>query len=311
MEPEVSGTESTQETKETPQEQEQKQPLEAQESPADEIQDPGQLEGRPKLKKESSGPPEGSPRWEEIYWKSKEFDRKKEEFEKKAEAEKLLIEHNKKLEEALEKLNSNVEKQTQTLQPKNEQVDADKLQLDTLDKMIADKRKEKKVAAADSDFDRANDLQDEITDLLAQRTEVKTNLTVKETSKTTVQDAEARRFEEAESRFIAENAWCNPQSPEYDPIKYGAAVQIHDDLAKQGILDHNKRFNMVREKIDQYFNTPTAPMAANPINSSAIPKKKDVDLTDEEKRVAVRMFGNMEPNQAIAEYAKQKKLMEV
>ena len=164
------------------------------------------IEGGPK----KNVPPIGSPRWEEVYHKMKEYERKAlaneskmEEYEKKSVEYNALLEHNKQLAEAIDKLSGTLEKGNQV----EDVVGKLTAELDSL-------KAAKKEARTALDFDKADEIDEKILDL---RDKIKDAKLVKPAASTTTSTVTKSADDLAYDAWVTANPWfkSKPKMKQY------------------------------------------------------------------------------------------------
>lgn len=272
----------------------------------DREQDPGFYEGNP-TKQETNQkhePPKGSDRWNEVYAKSKESERKLEALEKKfneqGEGFSELQKHN------AEMMKSFTEQQEETkkTQATNTQTEAK----NKIKELKANRRK----ARSDGDVDLADDYSDQIDelkfDILANNIP-KAPIFDEARLIDNIQQSQAKeKQQQAFDAFNSEATWYSPDSPTHDPDMAAMAVGIESSLVKT-ISDPIVRLTEVKKRVEKRFKVSNPTPYMGPANSTknANGNTEDSGLTSEEKRVASKMFyGYANPEK---EYADQKKVM--
>lgn len=267
--------------------------------------DPGQLEGKPKkdpLIEQNNITPE-SPRFQEVYGKMKEFERKLKENEAKESETKKLIEemrrHNKEL------MNSF----TSTMKDVSSALIEDdvKDEITSIEGKINALKEAKQSALNDLDYAKAESIGEEILDLKLELRELKKEKGNK-TSKTQVDSGDKKIIQQVAEpfvKFIEENKWYTE-----DPIAQGAAIAIDALLVKDPVWNQKpveERLAEVQRRIYARFpeyakNGTKKETKPGGVDMSETQSRRDISvetLTPDEKAIA-KAFGMTE-----AEYAKQ------
>lgn len=229
-------------------------------------------------KEEKPYPPEGSKRWNDIYKKAKDNERKVKQLEADIE---LLREHNKQIAES-RKLES------EAIVKLNEKTNKDR---------IKELRVNMKRAEADGDYEKAVEYESQIDDLksqIEQRADYQKpdNNDKKPVSQTPKYSEETQK---AVEKFTKENPWFDEDSEEYDEIMADAAIMMDSKLVQTWSGTINERFAEVKKKIEERFNYKKNGEGVNKlpnVNSGDNPPslKTGIDLTPDQKRVAHMLF---------------------
>ena len=175
-----------------------------------------QDEPKGKVNPKDTSPPEGSKRWNEVYGKMKEYERKLEDVGKKTQQTDDLIgsmrEHN-------QKLVSSIEKMTEVTQNAADTKTKDSKR-DSLEQVIKETKLKRVEATKALDYDVADDLTDTIGDLRVQLKELDTP--AKETQ------PKGKSLDPIAQKWINENKWFDD-----DPVMRDAAVHYEIEYSQQ------------------------------------------------------------------------------
>lgn len=250
-------------------------------------------------KKQQEGPPEGSPRWNEIYKKAKDGERKTAELEKKIQD--MENEHKKTFSELMNHNKRLMESIKETVPVKRNETPQQ-----VLDKL----REEKKKARADYDYDKALEIQDQIDDLIILVSQSKTEET-KAVAKQTLIEEEVTS---AVSEFSNKNKWFleklpnGKDNPDYDYVKSGAATALERKLLPTWSGSYRSLLREVEKQIESKFSGTPVKVPAVGGDGTEHPVATDrVELTAEQRDVARKMFEG-DPD-AEKRYAEQLKLI--
>jgi len=245
--------------------------------------------------KKGSGPPEGSARWEEIYWKAKEGERAREELQELKEAFKAAGSHNKALEERISKMET-------------------KVVHSSVDSEIAELNREKKKALDDADFDRYDQIRDKIDDLKLAKMAEKFNKPSGDNGKKP--EAQTQDIDDRIAAQVAEQKFYSDNPDLVDTAwKKQAILAIYDDMAKDSkfkTLSMQGRMSELAKRARKEFKveakSPTYQFV-EPASGSPPPAKNAnvVKLNAEERKIARNMFPD-DPN-AEKRYARQKAMI--
>ena len=113
--------------------------------------------------------------------------------------------------------------------------------------------------------------------------------------------------------WVQQNPWANAKKKEYDPIMFGAAVEVEKLLSADpvwGKKDLDERLGEVKKIVEGRFNygKPKAspPSAVEGVGGAMPANGTPVSLTEDEKYVAVRIFPNLDAKDAEKKYLAQK-----
>lgn len=284
-----------------------------------EVLDPGQEEGnKVKTYVDTNHPPEGSKRWNEIYYKSKEYDRQKETIDsakKTEEAFALMRKQNKDLTEALTRSAVATEAQTASTV-----VDPKIAELGKIDEQLVILKEDKEVALKAGNAKAVVEIDEQIlqstTDRAMKEAEIKATPEPLNEDQKIVQ------------RIALATEWLNPKGEKYDVIMESAAIALDNSL-RATIPNTEERLTKVTKEIERRFSykvegteeeettTTTKPTASNISGAfSAQPASikvqgngadKEIVLTPAQEHAAKKMF----PEEAdpIATYKNQLRLM--
>lgn len=165
---------------------------------------------------------------------------------------------------------------------------------------LASLKAAKKAAIAAVDYEKAFELEDQITELVLDMARPKPEEIAKIATTATSQNDANALVEE----FKAETEWFEPigsdgkQNPKYDVAKRGMAIALEQELLPGWKRSYRELLKEVRKRVDDRFTekktvpqTPIAGVAgvtprATPVSASVI------NLTADEKRVVRMMFGD-------------------
>ncbi len=250
-----------------------------------------------KEKDDKEGPPEGSKRWKEIYWKAKEGERAiaerealRLELKHSRELIKEMSEHNKKLAEVLEDLSINNKRSAMD----NE--------INKIEDKINELRALRKSAREKADYETEDKIEEEIIDLKLKLRELK-NKPVSQISKDKEKESIAKKTasstkneeeiylteEEKEiyAKWLNENAWIY-ENPKVRSAAVEAEKTIRTDpdfamATEEEILDEIKRrleekFKPPTGKVDM-FHSGDKGKSTNLDTANAKVKLSDIELT--------------------------------
>lgn len=258
------------------------------------------IEGGPK----KNVPPIGSPRWEEVYHKMKEYERKAlaneskmEEYEKKSDEYNALLEHNKQLAEAIDKLSGTLEKGNQV----EDVVGKLTAELDSL-------KAAKKEARTALDFDKADEIDEKILDLRDKIKDAKLVKPAVTTTPTVVKSADDLAYD----AWVTDNPWfkSEPKMKQYAQgldTTMGVDPEWSDKPFKDRLVEIAQRtkekFGMATTKEADDQTGGESGVEGGTFRTGG-GKGNKVTLTSEE-RIAAQITGLTD-----IEYAKQKRAIE-
>lgn len=232
------------------------------------------VEKKEEISTEKPHPPEGGKRWNEVYRKAKENERKVKQLE---EDMILLREHNKKLAEM-----------------KSAELELTKeVQVRTIKDQIKDLRIKMKKAENELDWDNYVEYESQIEELKS-KTEKKSEPFIKQPENTKISE-EKKETEKAVKKFTKETSWFDEDSDDYDETMSDAAIMLDQRLMQSWDGTIEERFGEVKKQIEERFNykknTKNMPLP-NLSGVGNIPSGKNakIELTPEQKRVAFMLF---------------------
>lgn len=244
-------------------------------------------------------PPEGSKRWNDIYYKAKEGERRVKELESVIED---LRRHNADLSEIAKTVVSN---------PTSPQGDP----VADANESLRQLREERKQAAKDLDWDKVYDIEDKIEEV---------RNFIHESKNTPHTDVD-KQIEEAASYaadkkviedFIVSTPWMSKSSDQYDEIMASAATALDNQLVKTWKGSVKERLIEVKNRVEKRFGIVDGGSGGKhlpPVQGAgkgAPPSDKSnvIELSDTERRVARNLF----PEDANAEkrYFEQKQIIQ-
>lgn len=262
----------------------------------EETSDPGSLDGKSKVV-----PLAGSKRWNEIYKKSKDSERKITELNQALGATNEVIaelrKHNKSMAKSFDEFMSSTTKTSDVNSP------------DAIRYRIADAVKQKADAVGEDNYKLALQLQDTISDLKGQLID-KQFEALNTQPKTNVAAANVD-YQVALSTFITEAPWFDESSNKFDAAMNGAANAINRQVgrdpkwARRPLIEQYREVKRLVELRFGYDKVKTSPTVGRV--SDIQRGNSGVSLSDAQRRVAANLFPD-DPN-AEAEYAKQLKRM--
>jgi hypothetical protein len=246
-----------------------------------EVVDPGQLEGtnpEPEVKKHE--PPNGSERFNEIYYNWKEGERT---------IEKLTQEN-----EELKKQKASVPPQKPQPEPEPEAPP----QPTKVDVELASLKEIRKQAIKDMDTDKQIEIQEKIDGLLEQ----------KFSQKPPAIDIDAAvkkaQIEEANSEFVRKNKWFASHNPDgtvnldHDEDRSSYAMGLEGTLSAKWTGSYREMLEEISNRVEEKFGTKTPPKAklsaVSSVTSPTKNTKKVIELTAAQRRAAHGFFDGHE-----------------
>lgn len=271
----------------------------------DGIQDPGQFEGLPKASEKETFQGKIQDRIDELTrnWRGTERDLKGaiEKLTEKDEEIEVLIEQNKKLMGVIDSKEDT--SRGRPLDPESGLT----IEIKNIRTQMSDARKK-------LEWDLYDQLEDKLNDLNNQLVTVKVR---KATAGSQGDDTGKAVNQNAVAEFTANNGWFDPESPDYDPLMRGAALEYDDMLLTKKEWKNKPltvRLKEVKKAVEQRFGI-TSKMGPPKVEGSRRIETgnetgdvKTFGLTDTEKRVADRMIPLATPEERYKEYARQKKM---
>jgi hypothetical protein len=224
-------------------------------------------------KEDPKHPPEGSPRWNEIYRKAKESERKVKQLERDMD---LLRDHNKQLAE-MKSAELELAKETHTRSIKEQ---------------IKDLRVKMKKAENELDWDNFVEYESQVEELKAKE-EKKSIPFINQPNVITPEIKEETR--KAVKKFTKENAWFDENSDDYDETMADAAMALDQRLMHGWDGTIEERFAEVKNKIEAKFNykkngkdikLPSLVGGGNPPSGD----NSKIELSSQQKRVVSMLF---------------------
>lgn len=253
----------------------------------DPILNAGEFEGlqKPKKGKGENHPPEGSPRWNEIYFKAKEFERTKEETE-------TLKKEYSELKGSVDEMRRHNEMLAQSLNQTKPEVK------DTLDEQIERLQSEMDTANDEGDMKKASRLLVQINGLNTRKIISGLNIPktdeIVEKVKTTVS---GDNIKNVYSEWKKGNTWYKESpSNDNDFILKTAAESLTQKYLGEG-LAYNEALNKMTEEVNRLYlknksgvQFSSVEGSSNNVKTSTGKKWTTENLTEEHKKVA-KMFG--------------------
>lgn len=243
-----------------------------------------------KIDPRDTAPPEGSPRWNEIYGKMKQYERDVEALKKEKEDLKTLVEEMKAFNK---KLASSIEAQTDVLTGIAKQ---GQQPIDTIDVKINELKKQRKEALENLDYELAEELSDKIFDLKLEKKEM-VNRPIPQPQKR-ISDDDMNAYE----AFITNVEWYQK-----DPEMRMYANELDKEFARDSFWGRkpvSERLTEIKKRVERRFNytSPKVSGVEGAVGYGA--KQKTVSLSPEEVRLA-EAFGISHE-----EWARQKMFIE-
>jgi len=240
-------------------------------------------------------PPVGSPRWNEVYWKSKENERRIKELE---EDKTVMRKHNEELAAILEK---SVNKKEEKEEIKEEK----KIPISNIDKQIFELKQVRKAAYKDMEFEKLADIQEQLDDLI----DLKHKNEIAVSKESIKKEASTETANEIISDWSNSTGWYEPTVNGKPNPNFSQAMQNHAcltdvDLQKTFKGSLKQRLEKVREIVEADFNYNKGKeeLEEKPLPKSKMPSvgkastglvsgsEVKITLTDAERRVAYNMF---------------------
>ena len=253
-----------------------------------------------KKKETTHEPPPGSERWNEVYFKMKDNERKATELEAKLRESDADV-------EAMRR-----EFKSLTESVKDKSGDDGKVKAKDTQSRIRELRTQQIQAAKDMDFARDREIQAQIDDLMLEQlnrstiTKEEIKETIKEISKETRQEETTKAVRD----FVNNTDWYNPNNSRYDPYMAGAMDRLDAELLRKGFHGTDTdRYKKAKEEVEKKFgwkvegtNMPSVEAGGGTPPAGTV----RIKLSDDERITAHKMFRDKSPEEAEKIYATEK-----
>ena len=262
-------------------------------------------EAKKEWEEKKVGPPPGSARWNKMYWQGKESERLSKELTEIRKTVDEFRQHNDELMKAITETKDTIVKTSK--QDSAEQIKTEITQL----------KQQRREAASINDMAMVYELGDKIDELKESLTAIgKTTGTVDIAQQVT---SEISKVEDKKtySKFLKDTSWYNLKSKDFDEAMaaYADVLWVKANKNWQGTYEEN--LYEVKSKVEAKFGiggngkSKTQDVGGGlshvqGASSSLPPKDIKIELTDEERKVAVNMFDNLSPTEAVKRYSLQK-----
>jgi len=265
--------------------------------------DPGQQEGKEK----KNEPPPDSKRWDKVYGRMKQAERTVDEFKKQ------LEERDKQYERDLELIRKHNEQLLSVQKPDP----VYSPETDDFKTKIRDLKSAKIQAKKDLDWDREALIEDQIEDLKERLERQERENFRSKVKKEAKQEAKVETVNDELLEWQANTAWFNTESDSFDPLMRGAAIEMDNRLLadkKWAGKPLKARLNEVRKIVEERFRWNEATIKGKIPSVEGAggvqPRKTEsTTLSEDEKRVAQKMFREKTPEEAEKIYAEQKRII--
>jgi hypothetical protein len=233
-------------------------------------------------------PPEGSPRWNEMYGKQKRLERQ---FDDQTHLMTAIREENRKLQEDF----SAVKQET----------------IDRTAVTVIESLETKKVQALrDEDYETVTQIDGDIRKEENKKINAEWEARRTANAKTLPPPLPPQQIDPAVQRFVIENKWADPESPECDHKMLRYAKDLDRDLEREDPrMPTATRLQKVKEKTEADFTKKPAPTPTVEGGGEYYdaPAGEKASLSQEQKAVAIRSMPDLPPAEAIKEYIKYMK----
>lgn len=263
-------------------------------------------EAKKEWEKEKVGPPPGSSRWNKIYYQGKEAERLGNELAEVKGTVSALRQHNDELMRVVTETKNAVD--TTVKDKTANDVQTIKASIQTLKQQRREYAAANDMANAFACEDRIEELKEYLEELSKPKTEDITKKVVD-----TVKESEDKR---TYSKFLKETPWYNPKEDKFDEAMTAYADSLWVKANKNWSGTYEDNLESVKKKVETKFKygngaggkPPTLPPVEG-AGGGKPPAEIKIELNDEERRVAINMFDNLSPNDAIKRYAAQKAII--
>jgi myosin heavy subunit len=266
---------------------------------AEEVIDPGHLEGMSQEQKEQKHEPkEGSKRWNQVYREAKEEGRRADEAESKATAAASRIAE---LEAKIQAMSTQPVQPEAPQSPPVEERPPD-TKLAELRGEVTALRAERRKSLEEEDGAKVAEIQDKIDDLKDEITAISISTKASVDQKAITSAMRQAETDNAINGFISENSWFAERNADgtpnqnYDMMKSGAAIALETSMSNTWTGSYSALLTEVARQVNERFDTPEAkpkPKLSAVAGVGGIkppPQQKSEELSPELKVLAHKMF---------------------
>jgi len=258
-------------------------------------------EAKKEWEEKKVGPPPGSARWNKMYWQGKESERLSNELTEIRKTVDEFRQHNDELMKAITETKDTIVKTSK--QDSAEQIKTEITQL----------KQQRREAASINDMAMVYELGDKIDEL-------KESLGTVDIAQQVTSEISKVEDKKTYSKFLKDTSWYDLKSSHFDEAMaaYADVLWVKANKNWQGTYEEN--LYEVKSKVEAKFGiggngkSKTQDVGGGlshvqGASSSLPPKDIKIELTDEERKVAVNMFDNLSPTDAVKRYSFQKTLI--
>jgi vacuolar-type H+-ATPase subunit I/STV1 len=275
--------------------------------------DPGLSEGLPKVPRKDE-PPEDHPRFRQVYKKMKDYEREIDPLKKKINEQ----------DEVINTFKRDFGEFQKTAQQKQVVEEGQKVsqEISGLQEKIKTLKASRLEAKKTGDVDREAMIDDQIDGLKDQIYERKLATERGKITKDVEEKTSQGSMNTDVAQFIANTKWFNPKSKKFDPMMFGAAkeldafLQNHPDWVEEPT---GVRLAEVKKRIEERFSyredgkqeqKHDIPTVEGLGKVSPPGRQGNIQLTDEQRRVAHRFHPELPPQEAEKRYSDSLKFLE-
>lgn len=258
--------------------------------------------------KDRVGPPPGSGRWNKFYWQGKEAERLGHELSEVKETIGIMRKHN----EDLMRIVSETKETISSAAKSKEQDDVQTIKAD-----IETLKQQRRTAASENDMATVYTVEDKI-DELKELLSAKKDATIdisKDISKRVVDIVREENDKKTFSKFLKETEWYNVKNDRFDEAMTAYADMLWVKANKNWSGTYEDNLYNIKKKVETKFGLSNGKgkssglPAVEGAGGKKPPTEPQIELTQEEEKVAVNMFSDLSPNEAKKRYGVQKAII--
>jgi len=264
-------------------------------------------EAKKEWEEKKVGPPPGSARWNKMYYQGKESERLSTELSEVKKTVSNLRQHNEELMKAVTDTKDTITASVALSQKTSE---------DNTKTEIAKLRQQRRTAAAEGNMELAYEIEDKLDELKESISKSDSKVDADDIAKKVENNVRAVEDKKTYSKFLKENQWYDQKHENFDEAMTAYADVLWIKANKNWSGTYEENLIDIKSKVEAKFGISgngkaktTGGSGLPPVQGAGgglPPKDTKIELTDEEQRVAVNMFSDMSPSEAIKRYSNQK-----